>query len=111
MKPKKLIRDKIIRHLKSDEYEILTDKEEVNRLCLLKIREEVQDIVNSDFKDIMEFADLLEIVFSFAVNNGISKTALLNAALDKCIRKGKFTNIVLTNMNPNNPSNKLYFEE
>lgn len=110
MKPKKLIRNKIVEHLHDDEWEVIGDQEELNRLYALKINEELLEIQNSNHKDILEFVDLLEVVFSFAMQNGFYRMELKKASLSKATLYGKIGRKALTNLNPDNPSNKLYFE-
>ena len=110
MKPKKLIRNFVTHNLKKEEWETITDRDELNRLYALKIREELAEIQASEHKDIAEFADLITVVLSFAKQNGFTHDQLQRAMFDKCFEKGVFSNTALNNLNPNNPSNKLYFE-
>jgi len=109
MKPKKLIRHQMVYKLKPEECEVIHDKDELNRLYALKIQEELAEIQSSDHKDIMEFADLVQVAMDFAEVNGFSNNMLRVAIEKKSFEKGEFCNIVLNNLNPENPSNKLYF--
>lgn len=110
MKPKKLIREKIISKLKDDEFEIITDLKELNKLYAMKVREELAEIQESDHKDIMEFVDLIQVAVCWTEQNGFSHEQIeLNANI-KFTQKGKFSNLVLNNLNPENTSNKLYFK-
>lgn len=112
MKPKKLIRDKIPAKIQENkEYEIIESKSELNQLYVLKVKEELNEIQHADFNDIKEFADLLDVVYSFAEQNGFSKEKLELIRLEKYEKKGTFSNIALNNLNPHNPSNMLYFVE
>lgn len=110
MKPKKLIRKNIIEKLKEGEWETITDQNELNNLYALKINEELEEIQESDHKDIFEFADLIQVVFSFAKQNGFTHEELSKAMIEKSIDKGSFGRLALNSLNPNNPSNRLYFE-
>lgn len=110
LRPKKLIRKFITDKLKEGEWETITDQDELNRLYAIKIREELTEIQASDHKDIMEFADLLEVVYCFASENGFDRKAIDKAAFEKFDTKGSFGRLALNNLNPNNPSNKLYFQ-
>lgn len=110
MKPKKLIRKWISKKLEAHEFEIITDQAELNRLYALKIREELEEIQASDHKDIMEFADLQQVALNFAKENGFTADELAKAMNEKIDKNGSFGRLALTNLNPNNPSNKLYFE-
>jgi len=111
IKPKKLVRSGISEFVEPQELEMVTDKDELNSLYILKVKEELQEIINSDFKDEFEFADLLEVVFRFAEVNGISQHFLMVTAINKGLQKGTFNGTVLNNLNPNNPSNALYFNQ
>jgi predicted house-cleaning noncanonical NTP pyrophosphatase (MazG superfamily) len=111
MKPKKLIRGNIIEKLRIGEYEIISDKKELNDLYALKVQEELQEVIASNHSDINEFADLASSVFQFARQNGFSEKDLSAAIASKDASSGVFSNIALNNLNPENPSNKIYFRE
>lgn len=110
-KPKKLIRKGVIEKLKEGEWEIIENQDELNKLYALKVIEELEEIQSSEHKDIMEFVDLMQVVFSFAKQNGFSQEDLSKAMIEKSIDKGIFGKWALNNLNPNNPSNKLYFQK
>ena len=109
-KPKKLIGNNVTNLLKPGEWETVEDLQELNHLYHLKIKEELQEIINSDHKDLSEFADLIQVVLSFAKENGIDPCALALKMIEKSKDKGNFERTALNNLNPNNPSNKVYFE-
>lgn len=111
MKPKKLIRNRVTEILKEGEWETITDQVELNRLYEIKIREELAEIQASDHKDIMEFVDLIQVAFAFAKQNGFTHEELSLALIEKSVEKGTFGRLALNNLNPENPSNKLYFEK
>lgn len=111
MKPKKLIRNLIVLKLKEGEWETINSKKELNKLYDLKIREELEEIKQSDRKDIMEFADIVQAALSYAKTNGFDFDQVMGAVTAKAMKSGKFGCIALNNLNPNNPSNKLYFEK
>lgn len=109
MKRKKLIRSHIVNKLKPGEWETINDKDELNNLYALKVREELAEIQESDHKDITEFVDLIEVAFSFAEQNGFDQNEVQEVLVTKAVLKGKFGKLALNNLNPENPSNKLYF--
>lgn len=111
MKPKKLIRKSITDKLFAGEWEIITDQNELNQLYAKKIMEELAEIQSSNHLDIMEFVDLIEVAFSFAKQNGFTHEQLALCLIGKSNEKGTFGRWALNNLNPNNPSNKLYFEK
>lgn len=108
--PKKLIRTGILPKLEAGEYEVITNKDELNKLYAMKVQEELQEILASDCKDPYEFADALRVITDWAAANGISAFELGVANTLKAERQGTYNNIALTNLNPNNPSNKIYFQ-
>ena len=110
MKPKKLIRKFINEKLKDGEWELITDQDELNHLYALKIHEELGEIQLSGHKDIFEFVDLIQVAFSFAKQNGFTHEQLSVALIEKSVEKGPFGRFALNNLNPDNPSNKIYFE-
>lgn len=109
-KPKKLIRSSITNLLKREEWETITDKAELNDLYATKIREELAEVQASNHQDINEFADLVEVAMAFAEVNGFSFLDVQTAREFKNREKGSFGKLALNNLNPENPSNKLYFD-
>lgn len=107
--PKKLIREKIIYKIQPEEWGLVEEKGDLYKLYDLKVREELNEIIQSERKDIMEFGDLLQVVFDYAKQSGFNRKELMKAVSEKAKVKGRFSNIALINLNPNNPSNKLYF--
>jgi|GEM_PF-2175510 len=110
LKPKKLIRKFITEKLKDGEWETINDQEELNRLYAIKVREELNEIQSSGHQDIMEFVDLIQVAFSFAKQNGFTHEEIAAAMIEKSAEKGPFGRLALNNLNPNNPSNELYFD-
>lgn len=108
-KPKKLIRRNIIEKLQPGEWEEISDQNELNNLYALKIQEELLEIQESKHADILEFVDLIEVSTCFAQQNGFTKYDLSVALSSKAESKGIFGKLALNNLNPENPSNKLYF--
>lgn len=109
--PKKLIRDKIIDKLIPDEWETISNQDELNQLYAIKVREELAEIQQSDHKDIMEFVDLMDVAYAFAKQNGFTQDQITAARLEKLKEKGIFGRLALNNLNPENPSNKMYFPD
>ena len=110
LKPRKLIREKVVSKLNPNEVRSVYDHDDLNDLYVLKILEALKEVEKSDFSDRFEYADLLEAVFTLASYNKLSKYDLQLAMDQKRKEKGTFSNVVLTNLNPNNPSNELYFK-
>jgi len=113
--PKKLIREIVAEDIKNskrkeNEIEIISDQNELNNLYELKIQEEINEIKNSEYNDIYEFVDLIHVAFCFAEQNGFSIEEIANAMNKKGSEKGFFSNVALNNLNPENLSNKIYFD-
>jgi len=111
MTPRKLIRNGVIQKLKIEEWTLETNKEELNRLFDLKVKEELDEIIRSERRDVYEFADLLQVAHDYAALNGFSDDDLYKAIDQKLTDKGAFTNAVLISLNPNNSSSKLYTKD
>lgn len=104
----KLIRDKIARQLPFNEVREITHIPTLNGLYSLKVIEELKEIERSNFRDVEEFGDLITVVVDFAKLNGFGEN-IIGPTIDRKVReKGRFTNKVLTNLNPTNPSNAIY---
>ena len=108
--PKKLICHKTINYLQKGEYEYIEDMDELNKLYTLKVIEELAEVAASNYKDIDEFADLIKTVYAFAHANKITPDELSIAVMERAAVKGVMHNAALINMNPENPSNALYFK-
>lgn len=105
--PEKLVRTG--QPTKRGETRIETRLPRLNELFILKVKEELAEIERSGFSDVDEFGDLLQVVLDFANANGINRDTLEYARLKKTNEKGNFTWNVLTVLNPENPSNAIYF--
>lgn len=96
--------------LNPEELDNCDNKEELMGLYTLKLREEIEEIKGANYKDIMEYADLIQVALGLASLNGFKMDDVMKAMEDKYELKGGFSNLILTNLNPNNPSNKIYLE-
>jgi len=85
----KLVRDKYINIIPKDQIEILTD-EQSHQWLVAKIAEETQEIIDSNFNDISEYADVFEILIALAKKNGFTKADILRARNTKLKDKGSF---------------------
>lgn len=106
---------KLIRDLHADKLDasiVRTEKDPVklNKLFELKILEEVEEIKNSGYNNVYEFVDLLEATNAF-IRYNCDMREFEMANLEKLSDRGGISNKVLTDLNPNNPSNKIYFKE
>lgn len=105
---KKLIRNKIVERLEPNEWEVVTDPAQLNHLYALKVQEELNEIIRARFKDGLEFADLIEAAYAFAKANGFSADEIDTLRAEKSSLRGGFSDIALTKLDPDNPSNQIY---
>lgn len=89
-----LIRDKIQLE-KNDIVYREEDKDKINNFFIKKVKEELNEIIESKFNDVYEFADLLQVVEDFAKFNSIDSKFLNNIKDKKFNIKGGFTNLIL----------------
>lgn len=107
----KLVRDKLAKTIEASEGGIITvtDKHQLNELYILKIREELNEIVSPNFEDEKEIADLYQAVLNFMDQNKGTEH-YLDILLSKRGDLGDYTNKCVI-PNPNNPSNAIYYPE
>lgn len=105
---KKLIRNKIVERLDVSEWEVITDQYQLNHLYALKVQEELNEIISARFQDGLEFADLIDVAYAFANANGFTAAEIDSLRSQKEVLRGGFSDIVLTNLDPDNPSNQIY---
>lgn len=86
----KLVRDNNIDHYPQDKFRIASDQADLQSLLLKKIEEELQEIVEADYKDPYEYADLIEVLFALAKNNGVKEEEIVDAGIKKRETKGAF---------------------
>lgn len=107
----KLVRDKSPKLYKGREFRKISNQDELNNLYHKKMIEEVAEIKDSDFLDCNEYADLIQVAISCAEMNGISAGHVLDAVMRKAKNRGVFTDLVMDDINPNKPTNKIYFQD
>ena len=93
MRQEKLVRDKIPEIIRASGLQPLirtADAEEYRGLLHAKLREEVQEFLNSD-EDADELADILEVVLTLAHEAGISQQQLEAIRATKAAERGGFT--------------------
>ena len=105
---KKLIRNKIVERLDVSEWEVITDHSQLNHLYALKVQEELNEIISAGWQDGLEFADLIDVAYAFANANGFTAAEIDSLRSQKEVLRGGFSDIVLTNLDPDNPSNQIY---
>ena len=89
----KLIRDKIPEM--PDEMWFTVDKKKSMEYLKLKLFEEIRELAESDFKDIYEYADVLEVLMELAKRNRKTWKSIEVARNIKLKENGGFSNKVL----------------
>ncbi len=97
---KKLIRDRYINTIDKKELDIIGNAVEHRDLLIDKLFEEIDELAESDYKDIEEYADVIEVLRALAEINGINFTYVEAARIEKLYEKGGFkTGLILNRPN------------
>lgn len=86
----KLIRDGYQKSIDTNKLSKVQSKEELISYLTLKIKEELNEIIESDYKDIEEYADIIECIYSLAMINDILPNDIEKARIKKKMDKGGF---------------------
>jgi predicted house-cleaning noncanonical NTP pyrophosphatase (MazG superfamily) len=86
----KLVRDKLSQVIPAQELRKETDPQVLARFLRLKFNEEYQELKDSDYNDINEFADCIEVLLALAKQVGYSQEAVEEARQRKLQEKGGF---------------------
>ena len=60
-----------------------------------KLTEEIQELIDSDYKDILEYADVIEVLKTLAYYNNIELSRIEVARKIKLYERGGFSNKIL----------------
>lgn len=74
----KLIRDKLVNAIDHERLKVV-DAIEVHDYATIKIHEELKELIDSEYLDINEYADLIEIIIKVANLNSISEGQIFDA--------------------------------
>lgn len=86
----KLIRDKYADIIASEHLDNIEGDTEKNVFLVNKLEEELSELSESHYKDVYEYADVIEVLYALAELNGISKEELETARKKKLDEKGGF---------------------
>ncbi len=70
-------------------------KDEIDTFLKMKLQEEIKELEESNYKDILEYADILEVLYEIARRNKITPKNIEIARIIKLKEKGGFTNKIL----------------
>lgn len=99
----KLIRDRIAPLLPPEEIRVAS-KEERFPLLESKLAEELDELENSDFGDVEEYADVIEVLLTLARERGIPASEINTAMTAKRRIKGGITSFYVWTPRPKDPS-------
>jgi predicted house-cleaning noncanonical NTP pyrophosphatase (MazG superfamily) len=96
---KKLVRDHYYDIIDHNRLEKLTDVDETKHYLYRKLHEEINELVESDFKDIEEYADIITVLYRLASLNNIHKKDIEESYEEKIIKLGGFKlNLLFDNL-------------
>lgn len=91
----KIIRDNLINVIDPDLIERCDDRNEIVDFLKEKLYEEIEELIDCDFRDPDEFGDILEVLYALADFSFISKESIELARLEKKQKRGAFTKGIL----------------
>jgi predicted house-cleaning noncanonical NTP pyrophosphatase (MazG superfamily) len=71
-------------------------KEEIDTFLRMKLQEEIKELEESNFKDLNEYADILEVLYELARRAKFRPKDIEIARIIKLKERGGFTNKILT---------------
>ena len=86
----KLIRDLLAQRIPVDQLRIETDPSKVAAALSEKLDEEIVELRASDFGDVGEYADVIEVLYAMAARKGISIHTIEATRLAKLRERGGF---------------------
>lgn len=88
---RKLIRDNYKKLINEDQLDnVLPDSQEYFDLLLEKLHEELTELKQADYRDVTEYADVIEVLLSIGKFHNLSFPDILEATLAKRTDKGSF---------------------
>ncbi len=78
-----------------------SDDESIRYYVVKKIHEELDELSDSEYQDVNEYADVIEILMKMANEKGISEAEIQEARRVKNEKRGKFNNNLIFNLTTN----------
>jgi predicted house-cleaning noncanonical NTP pyrophosphatase (MazG superfamily) len=93
----KLIRDKYEDIIENNKIFKVDNNDTILKKHLLhqKLKEEINELIDSDFKDIYEYADVLEVLETLIYFNNIQQSEVLEKKKEKKEKYGGFENFLI----------------
>ncbi|MFC4236318.1 nucleoside triphosphate pyrophosphohydrolase [Thalassospira xianhensis] len=86
----KLVRDLLSDRIPAAELRIEENPESLRQMAIRKLHEEFGELADTDYSDVNEFADVLEVVLHIAKQGGITEEEVFSARDKKAAEKGRF---------------------
>ena len=86
----KLIRDKYDKIIDDEKLTTTDDTFKIFTLLKEKISEEIEELFQSNFNDVDEYADIIEVLYAMASFRGIPQKKIDTARLNKLLKLGGF---------------------
>jgi len=93
---RKLIRDKLDKVIPNNELEFVSGTQ-YDEMLRKKLYEELDELKETDYTDVDEFADVLEVLITLAGQSGISKEHIESRRIEKLYDRGGFTKGLVLN--------------
>jgi len=91
----KLIRDKLVDVIEPERLYQVTDKETQFEYLEKKLVEELNELSNSDYSDINEYVDVLEVLISISKFKGVDWDRVRKLRVDKLLERGGFDDFII----------------
>lgn len=91
----KLIRDKYVNKIPAEQLMLGVRGTYLEMYLERKLDEELLELHHSDYMDVEEFADVIEVLLAIAATRGITKEQIEEVRLDKLDRLGGFENGII----------------
>ena len=94
---RKLIRDKLSNVIPDNELELAGSEVELQGLLRAKLFEELNELNDSNYKDVDEYADLMEVILTIAEIEGVTKVDIEARRIEKLYERGGFNKGLILN--------------
>ena len=86
---RKLIRDKLDKVIPDNELEFVSGTQ-YDEMLRDKLQEELAELIDTQYTDVDEFADVIEVLYALAELNNITKHEIQSKRIEKLYERGGF---------------------
>ena len=88
----KLIRDSLSSVIEPERLRTIKDKDEYTKLLKEKLTEEINELIETDYKSITEYADVIQVLYTMAEHfSDITIPDIERERLEKLMKRGGFS--------------------